>query len=331
MDNPNDPNSPNNPNQTPSPFGTPPQPISPTPTPPPPPVQPQEPTWPSTPFPTQSGPLQPEPTPSPFPEPAPFPAQPQPDPIQPEPIPSPFPTPSVPLPAEPQPIPSQTPGSNLSSLDNPWGAPVQPPPFDGSLQNTSTQPEPVQPTWSLPPSAPIEAEPTTSSSMPEQAISDIPLTSPEPASQGEPAPTDLSHLISNNNQQENPPPSFTPETLVVPSTSTVSPEISVPTENHQGIPKWVIGVGIGLILIVAVTSAYFILGVGQPSKTTTSLPATTASKTQNQVKPPAPIVTSEPEPTTPPSATNSANFGQLQGNPPAATSAADLIRQRQGR
>lgn len=313
MDNPNDPNSPNNPNQTPSPFGTPPQPISPTSTPPPPPVQPQEPTWPSTPFPTQSGPLQPEPTPSPFPEPAPFPAQPQPDPIQPEPIPSPFPTPSVPLPAEPQPIPSQTPGSNLSSLDNPWGAP------------------PVQPTWSPPPPAPIEAEPITSSSMPEQAISDIPPTSPEPASQGEPAPTDLSHLISNNNQQENPPPSFTPETLVVPSTSTVSPEISVPTENHQGIPKWVIGVGIGLILVVAVTSAYFILGVGQPSKTTTSLPATTASKTQNQVKPPAPIVTSEPEPTTPPSATNSANFGQLQGNPPAATSAADLIRQRQGR
>jgi hypothetical protein len=135
------------------------------------------------------------------------------------------------------------------------------------------------------------------------------------------APPDLSHLISNNTPAS-------AETLVVPS-QTPNPTPDVPTvsaENHKGIPKWLIGVGVGLLVIVAGTSAYFILGIGQPSKTTTSVPAEVSKTT---VKTPPPIATPVPQPTAP-AATGSANFGELQGSgTQQATSAADLLKQRQ--
>lgn len=193
------------------------------------------------------------------------------------------------------PVPPQT-----SPLDNPWGAPIQVPPIDGG----NPTPSDSMPTWM--PSTPTDTG-----------------VNPQPASsiQTEPAPTDLSHLITNNSQPEQ-----APETLVVPG-ATSAPEIpTVSTENHKRIPKWLIGIGVGLLIIVAGASAYFILGVGKPPETTTSLPATQAPA--QTIKQPLPIATPESQPT----ATGSANFGALEGGSgQTATSAADILKQRQGR
>lgn len=259
------------------------------------------PNWPNNPNPNP--PPAAGPTPQPVPDanstfnpaaPPPFPSWPPAPPAQPETLSFPPPTPPVSVPPTPAPSP----------LDNPWNAPVQPPPFDGSSQ--------PQPTWIPNPSTPAQPPATTP-------------TEPAPV-QSEPAPTDLSHLISNNSQPEN-NASTSPETLVVPPTN-ATPEVpTVPTETHKGIPKWVIGVGIGLLLVVAGASAYFILGIGQP-KTATSLPATQSAKTTIQTPPP--VATAAPQ--TAPAAPNSANFGQLQDSgtqQQAATSAADLLKQRQ--
>lgn len=208
--------------------------------------------------------------------------------------------------------------NNQSPLDNPWGSAQSP-----SL--TATNQMPPQPaTEDLSPSA---STPGQSNWMNTTTNTNTPVNS-NPTDN---IPTDLSHLISsNNNQQEaNQQPISTPETLVVSQANTVSPEIpTLPIEGHKGIPKWLIGVGIGLLIVVAGASAYFILGIGQP-KNPTSIPAATQAP-QPTVKNTPPVATPIPQPTQP-AATGSANFGALGGNTqtPQATSAADLIRQRQ--
>lgn len=182
------------------------------------------------------------------------------------------------------------PSANLSPLDNPWGVPAQSPPIDSG---------------------------TTPPAVPQTIVS-------------ESAPTDLSHLIGNNNQpEENSPQQSTLETLVAPPVNTGPDVTTTPQVEHKGIPKWLIGVGIGLFLLVVVASAYFILGIGR-APDTTSIPATQVPKTTQQVKPPAPL----PTPVSQPAATGSASFGELQGGSTGgqqATSAAELLRQRQGR
>lgn len=203
--------------------------------------------------------------------------------------PSPLPTPIQPEPAvEPLPTftpPSQDMQSNPSPLDNPLGAPIQPPPIDGSNQANP-------PAWA-PPSQ-TAAEDTQS------------------------APTDLSHLISNNNPQEQPQPAA--ETLIVPNAA--SPEVpNLPSEERKGIPKWLIGIAIGLLLLVSGASAYFILGIGKTPETA-SVPATTEKET-TQIKPPPPVATPVPRPT--PQETGSSSFGELGGTQ-QATSAGDLLR-----
>ncbi len=194
----------------------------------------------------------------------------------------------------PQPNPTFTKPTTTSPLDNPWGTPTQAPAIDTV---------PTQPSW-MASSAPIEHTPTES------------------------APTDLSQLIAGSGAapaEPNAQASATPETLVVSQSNSEAPEVpTLPSDGHKGIPKWLIGIGIGLLIVVAGTSAYFILGVGQSPKTTTSVPAVTE---QTTVKPPAPIATQVPQPTAPPESSNSASFGQIGGTTRTATRAGDLMNQ----
>lgn len=253
------------------------------------------------------------------------------------------------------------PPTNTSSLDNPLGAPVQTPPFDPSLsaqplssdqpsadlstfspysgQGTqaeppplgstppgSTQPDPFpMPQDTYPSSQPVGGNTSTDSY---STPSDTP---PVPAEENS-IPTDLSHLISGNeinnslhmgSQPSNAAPT---ETIVVPSPVVPTPEMpSLPAESgHGGIPKWVIGLGVGLLIVIAGASAYFILGVGQPPKTT-SLPATQTPSRVTQIPATPPPVVQPTVAPTPASASDSASFGALEGTKPTATRAADLI------
>ncbi len=254
----------------------------------------------------------PPPTPSPTPPAPSWPSEPvnaaQPDPLAQT---SPW-SPPQPIPTQPQPtstfttpVAPETPTATTSPLDNPWGVPTQAPAIDATPQPPA---QPSQPSW-MTASAPTEQPPTPT--------------------QTESAPTDLSQLIAGSSvapAEPNTSAPATPETLVVSPSNSEPPEVpTLPTEGHKGIPKWLIGVGIALLLIVIGASAYFILGIGQPPKTTTSVPAVTQSS--NTVKPPAPIPTQIPQ-ATPPPATGSASFGQIGGSngTQTATRAGDLMK-----
>lgn len=300
MDNSNSPNWPNNPYSNPLSGATPP----PSPT-------PAAPGWPSSPIQPDAGSSDPLEQPAQPPSPAG---------VQPAWNPPPLnPIPAQPISSSIQPEPAAPP----PPLDNPWGAAVPSP----SLNAQSSPVSPPQPTWMPAADQPqSESEKATAA---ESTPAQIPQpTTFEPMVPTEPAPTDLSHLISNNSNHDT-QPSPPAETLVVPPNS---PEVAtaLPAENHKGIPKWLIGVGAGLMIVVIAASAYFILGIGQPSKTT-SIPAT--QETQAVINNPPIIPTPVPQPT-PPASSNSANFGQLEGSGSTnggnsqATSAADLLRQR---
>lgn len=201
-----------------------------------------------------------------------------------------FTPPPSPIPTNPVSIQTEEP-KPISPLDNPWGT-----------QATNT----TQPSWTT-----TTADATQQNTLPNASL--------------ETAPTDLSHLIGNNHSSEQSTVQA-PESLVVPSTPAPNPDIPTIPETHKGIPKWLLGLGGGLLILVIGASAYFILGIGQPSRETTSLPA--ATKTA-EVKPPPPIATPAPQPSAQPVATSSANFGQLGGSGNTqATSAADLLRPR---
>ncbi len=249
------------------------------------------------------------------------------------------------FPSTPTPQPDLNQWAPAATPDpNPWAPPAP-------TQPTWTPPQPQTPSFdinsfspapqsNLPPTPqyeqPAPPPPTFITPSPEISSFITPPVTPQtpnwmpsaPVQPTENAPTDLSHLISNNSGETISQPSETPETLVVPQGNTMAPDVpNLPFESHKGIPKWLIVIGTILFVIVAGASAYFILGIGQPPKTTTSLPAVTQTTT---VKPPAPIPTQVPQPTEAPAATGSANFGELQGstNTSQATSAAELIRQR---
>lgn len=193
----------------------------------------------------------------------------------------------------------------LSPLDNPWGSPSQPPPIDQPQSST------IQPSW-------MDNKPASTETLPAS-----PLTSSEAA------PTDLSHLITNNSESAAPSPAT--ENLVVPTVTSATPEVPTSSARHHGgIPSWLIGLGIMLLVLVGGASAYFILGIGQPSKTTTSIPATVSNNTVTKTSTPAASPINQP--TTQPAASGSANFGELDGSNNSgtqATSAAALLRQRQ--
>lgn len=245
--------------------------------------------------------------------------------------------PAWPAPAQPQAMPDTQPVGDLpntsapaateptpyAALDNPFNMPPQ-----STAGGDSQQPTP---TWTGGFATPTDTQPPeTPITLPVEQPS--PLTSNQSPQNADAVPTDLSHLINISPQVETAAqPSVTQaETLVVP-TSNPNPEVPiVSTEgSHGGIPKWIIGVGIGLLLVVAGASAYFILGLGQAPKPS-SVPAT--QKT-TQVKTPVATAAPTPQASQPATATGSASFGKLGGSatPKPATSAAELLKQRQGR
>lgn len=239
--------------------------------------------------------------------------------------PTPVSDPSPVAPSWPQPTPTFTPPTtDINPVPQmPSAAPSNPEPMP-----TFTAPAPETPTVSQPNSQDFMANmPMSGQTM---ANPNMENAQSEPNIQSEPAPTDLSHLIPTQNGSEAPvytPPVTQPETLVVPpdGNGTVTPNI--PTEGKTTIPKWMIGLAVGLLLIVSAASAYFILGIGQPQ---TSKPATQVQQTPTA--PPPAVITSAP-----PVATSSATgpgFGQFQNPTPTSTatgsSAADILRQRLG-
>lgn len=269
-------------------------------------------------------------------------------------------TPQTPqsIPTDPTPAPSPTVQADLgaqpvapltSSVPDASVSPAVPQSSDPNMQASLATPNPSP--WELPtqtqnaaPSEPMPTFPPQTNSQlgtmdaalgsaPMQPLSgentensQPPAWSPSATTDNSSAPTDLSHLITNN-PSDRQPQQMAAETLVVPSTIASGEVPSLPGEGHKGIPKWVIGVGIGLLILVAGASAYFILGIGQAPEES-SAPAT---EVQTQVRPPQPVATAAPvvQPTPEP-ATGSANFGALEGSgTQQATSAADLIRLRQ--
>lgn len=238
------------------------------------------------------------------------------------------PTPAYPPPPDPtQPLttssePTITNSFTQTSTPN-WlpPNPAAPPPEIGS-----------QPTWmpTLTPQPELTnnppAQPSPAPEPPNQSANPAPAE-PIPVDSSS-APTDLSHLISNNPQTDTGQTQAAEATTPFPNSSPTPEVPTLPMEEHKGIPKWLIGLGIGLLILVAGFSAYFILGIGQSNKNNTSIPAQT---TKNTVKTPAPIASPAAQAT--PVPTGSSNFGELEGSssPPPATSAADLLRQRQGR
>src|SRR3989344_73465 len=255
----------------------------------------------------------------------------------------------------PEPPASSIPPTSMSNptmppSDNPFGIPGQAPvpieatPVDSQNSNFS---------WSNPESAPTPlSPPMADSAASTSGLTDLYGTTTNPMNptsdpmqtgqsdptqpapiQGEPAPTDLSHLINTGSDSTvYTPPLSQPETLV--TTPNGGGEVpNVPTgDAHKGIPKWVIGVGVALLLVVAATSAYFILGIGR-SPQPASVPAT-----ETTVTPPAinttPAVSTAPVVTTPEN-----GFGNLPGStssgavaspsPSAAISALERLRQQQ--
>lgn len=85
------------------------------------------------------------------------------------------------------------------------------------------------------------------------------------------------------------------------------------------------------MLLVIAASAYFILGVGQPNKQSTSLPAVTASATPQSPEPLEQVAPPSPDAQEEPTVSGSSNFGELGGEsqPTATSSTIDTLRQRQ--
>jgi hypothetical protein len=155
------------------------------------------------------------------------------------------------------------------------------------------------------------------------------------------APTDLSHLMQPADAPINPytssgttegTSSYNPltsqtDSLVIPTNTGNTSTGAQVTTAKDGIPKWVIILGVVLLLAVAAASAYFILGVGRNSTQPASAPATTENSEIVPVAKPStaatPVATSSAQPV----ATGS---GGLNNQNQSASSAADLLRQRQG-
>lgn len=253
---------------------------------------------------------------------------------------------------------------NQTTINTPFGIGIPTnDPINGGLATTPISAAPFTNDTSIPQNS-ITASSfvpeNTNNAIPDMNTPSMPIDTPSinttpaasssmPISSIDTAPTDLSHLINNSNGSVSQPadpspftPSMTqPEALIVPTNdaTTITPTMPIEGE-HRSIPKWAIGLGVALLVAVAGASGYFILGIGQSNQenTTTSIPAIEQQAPQLATPPAAnPLGTGDsqspdasnplPDPATGPN-----NFGALESNSssaPQATSAAELIRQRQ--
>lgn len=272
----------------------------------------------------------------------------------------PSPTPGLPnpqLPIDPTQVQFQPPGSLDASTPSVPETPVSPSPLQ-TLPNNFSQdpfaqaPNPVQsnpppiPTFPLPGNVPIEtpqqagAELSAVGQIDTAGLPQNPMSNPAPQismsnnpalNNPEPAPTDLSQLTGNNDQQPPPdvyiPPVSSPENLVVPSAPSASAD-SVKAPNGHSSKKglfFIIG-AILILLVVSSASAYFFFGIG---KSRSPEPASVPAEQAPLTTPPQPL---EPSPT--PEATESAvqsSLGGLTPSPsPSGLSAIERLKQRQG-
>lgn len=249
-------------------------------------------------------------------------------------------------PPQPEPIPTFTSGVPLDTISPPSNTTLPPEgstPVESGPTPTFTSPAPV-PVESGPAENPANSSDFSApggfnwpdnqyaSSNP-NANNSMNIPNPTVGSLTEPAPSDLSHLVNASEEinpagQEPAIPLAQPETLVPGGVGTGTEIPNVPTEEtHKNFPKWIIGVGVGLLLAVAGASAYFILGIGK-TPPPASIPATTTQ--ENTIAPP--VIQPTVVPTIAiPTASPSAGVSLPGGSGTQATSAADLLRQRQGR
>jgi hypothetical protein len=230
--------------------------------------------------------------------------------------------------APPQP---EKPALSTNDLYGPSGVQSEPTPVVPSIPTTAAPPQ--FPAASE--TAPIQSEPAPTdlsqliASQPEGSSSGLPQSNSAPIdTSGAPAITIPISADPAAAPAYNPPLSQ-PETLVAPPQPGTAQAVN-PTASHSGgIPKWVIGLGVGLLLAVAAASAYFILGVGQTK--TASAPT---SNPQTQITPPVTAApTAQPvvvvvTPTPVASSSASSSFGALTGSTASASASPTSALQR---
>lgn len=290
---------------------------------------PQSPT--DTPVPPQSEPLPTGGTPLPDLTSAqpPILSDPMPAPALPEnPLPPSSPPDPAAIPAQPDFNPPPQEPAPIGSGSTPTFVPPAPAPIDsGPSENPATATDFGTSTGSF------NWSDSSSGSPPPTAADALNIPNPITSQPSEPAPSDLSHLVNASEVPSLADAGFTlpvtqPDTIVSAATSPGIDVPNVPTEeNHKSFPKWAIGVGVGLLLAVAGASAYFILGIGK-TPPPASIPAT---ETQNKTTT-APVIQPTAIPTIAiPTATPSAGVSLPGGSGTQATSAADLLKQKQGK
>lgn len=247
--------------------------------------------------------------------------------------PTPVPTPPTVDQIIPSPVPEQT-------MENGGGFPFGSIPTGGLSPQSTTPPmlpnmPPPEPQIEQPQAMQFVQPPQPMDTASVQAALDPSPTIP----QTENAPTDLSHLIDqsqapNANSAYNPTLSQQPETLIVPT----GEAITVENTPSGSVPKWLIGLGIFLLIAVAAASAFFILGIGKKAPET-SLPAVQTNQQPQLQAPPAAAPLPSAAPVTPSKSSESSSFGDLnnsatqsaQATSSGRVSATSLIKQRQAK
>lgn len=180
------------------------------------------------------------------------------------------------------------------------------------LPGPMTQPDPA-PAWPGTPT-PFSAD-------------SVPTVPPPPDNDS--SPTDLSHLVDDLTPASVP----VPEAPVV-TTSPADVNQAVTSGHGYGFPKWVLLIGLVVLLMVGGASAYFILGLGQSNQSTA--PTSAPLEQQPLTNSPKSMIPPQVQPTALPSGT--ASFTNLSGAvtptpvaTPSGSSAIDLLKSRQGR